>query len=354
LSDGGREATSPGQYRGDVRFRAPSALAIATLAGSLFLSACNDVNPPAATVNGTEISKVDFLDRLESFQAQGDAFARTPIFEGVPVNTSITDGIGADFARRLLSLEVQTTLILEKAKADGLNLVDGDWAEADRNAAGFFGEATDLLRPEDQEYYRSVFRAVEAIGRNEAKGQAPDAVEVMCLSHILVEDRALADELKTQLDDGADFAELAAANSIDTGSGANGGSLDNPDGGCNSVEFVATSYVPEFAEAALAAPVNEVTDPVESQSGFHLIKVTDRKVAGPDDPSVQAQIAQIESDAFGEWYGPALAEAKVEVDPRFGVWDGPTQSVVPNPPTLANQEDLVDLDGLTVTDGSNG
>jgi hypothetical protein len=354
LSDGGREATSPGQYRGDVRFRAPSALAIATLAGSLFLSACNDVNPPALTVNGTEISRVDFLDRLEYFQSKGDLFAEAPIFQQAPVNTSITDGIGADFARSLLSLEAQLAFIVAKAKGDGLDIENGDWTAEDSRVSRIFGDAAAELRPDVQEHYRSLYRALTAIGKNESKDLPSMQFEVLCLSHILVDDLVTATDLKGQLDQGADFAALARDNSTDPGSAANGGSLDSPDGSCYSPEAVAGGFIPEFAEAALAAAVDEVTVPVRTQYGYHLIKVTKRGIVGADDPSARSAVEARQNQAFSKWFEVEWPAAQVEVDPRFGVWDGPTQSVVPNPPTLANQEDLVDLDGLTVTDGSNG
>ncbi|QFT88258.1 Foldase protein PrsA 1 precursor [Bacillus sp. THAF10] len=91
-------------------------------------------------------------------------------------------------------------------------------------------------------------------------------------SHILVEDEATAKEVKQKLDEGADFAELAKEYSTDPGSAQNGGDLD---------WFGAGMMVPEFEEAAYSLEVNEISEPVQSTHGFHIIKVTDKKEKEP-------------------------------------------------------------------------
>jgi peptidyl-prolyl cis-trans isomerase C len=76
--------------------------------------------------------------------------------------------------------------------------------------------------------------------------------------------KAKATELRKQIAAGASFEELAKKESDDTGSGANGGDLG---------DFNHGQMVPEFEAAAFAAKVGEVTEPVRTQYGFHLIKV---------------------------------------------------------------------------------
>ena len=100
-------------------------------------------------------------------------------------------------------------------------------------------------------------------------------------SHILVavprdaddaaraEARAKIDDLKAQLDAGADFAELAKANS-DCPSKANGGSLGR---------FGRGMMVPEFEDAAFSQEVGKVGDVVETTFGYHLVLVTKRSDA---------------------------------------------------------------------------
>ncbi|MEF3046011.1 peptidylprolyl isomerase [Tabrizicola sp. L79] len=89
-------------------------------------------------------------------------------------------------------------------------------------------------------------------------------------AHILVDSEEKANELKTQLDGGADFAELAKANSTDTGSGANGGDLG---------WFGLGMMVKPFEEAVVAAEPGKVVGPVQSQFGYHLIMVKETRVA---------------------------------------------------------------------------
>jgi peptidyl-prolyl cis-trans isomerase C len=89
-------------------------------------------------------------------------------------------------------------------------------------------------------------------------------------AHILVATQEEADKLKADLAGGADFAELAKANSTDTGSGANGGDLG---------WFGLGMMVKPFEDAVVAAKVGDVTGPVQTDFGFHLILVKETRVA---------------------------------------------------------------------------
>lgn len=93
-------------------------------------------------------------------------------------------------------------------------------------------------------------------------------------SHILVADEATAKKLKKQLDDGADFAKLAKKNSTDTSSAENGGELG---------WFGPDEMVGAFTDAAYSMKKGEISDPVKSDYGYHIIKVEntrDKKVDG--------------------------------------------------------------------------
>jgi foldase protein PrsA len=89
-------------------------------------------------------------------------------------------------------------------------------------------------------------------------------------SHILVADEATAKEVKEKLDAGEDFAELAKEYSTDTGSAESGGDLGF---------FGEGSMVAEFEEAAFSMKVDEISEPVKTEHGYHIIKVTDKQDA---------------------------------------------------------------------------
>ncbi|MDP9112225.1 MAG: peptidylprolyl isomerase [Acidobacteriota bacterium] len=83
----------------------------------------------------------------------------------------------------------------------------------------------------------------------------------------LSDDEALAKakDVRAKLVAGGDFAELAKTESDDAGSGANGGTLG---------DFTRGRMVPQFEEAAFALKVNEISEPVKTQFGYHIIQVT--------------------------------------------------------------------------------
>lgn len=87
------------------------------------------------------------------------------------------------------------------------------------------------------------------------------------VAHILVADEGKAKELKAKLDAGADFGTLAKENSLDTGTKNNGGSL-------GFVEYNTKELVSEFVEGFKNLKEGQVSEPVKSIYGYHLIKVT--------------------------------------------------------------------------------
>ena len=84
--------------------------------------------------------------------------------------------------------------------------------------------------------------------------------------HILVPSEEQCNDLKKQLGDGSDFAELAKAHS-QCPSGKEGGGLGT---------FGPGQMVPEFDKVVFSAPVGEVQGPVKTQFGYHLLEVTMR------------------------------------------------------------------------------
>merc|ERR1711988_2012288 len=85
-------------------------------------------------------------------------------------------------------------------------------------------------------------------------------------SHILVKDEAKAKELMTEIEGGADFADLAAKHST-CPSGKSGGSLGS---------FGPGQMVPEFDKVVFSGELKKVLGPVKTQFGYHLIWISSR------------------------------------------------------------------------------
>lgn len=119
--------------------------------------------------------------------------------------------------------------------------------------------------------------------------------------------REKTEDLLRQIKDGADFAELARANST-CPSAAQGGDLDF---------FTKGRMVPPFEKAAFALEVGKVSDIVETQFGYHIIKVTDRKDAGTTSfeqarDNIIKQLTQKKQAEFANKYIESLkAEASI-------------------------------------------
>ncbi len=96
--------------------------------------------------------------------------------------------------------------------------------------------------------------------------------EEVSARHILVDTQEEAKALKEKIDKGADFAQLAKENSKDPGSKDDGGNLGY---------FGHGQMVPQFEEVVFKLKKGEVSDPVKTQFGWHLVKLEDRRVKQP-------------------------------------------------------------------------
>jgi hypothetical protein len=131
-----------------------------------------------------------------------------------------------------------------------------------------------------------------------------------------------ADELKAQLDGGADFATLASQVSDDPSSKAKGGDL-----GCAPKG----QYDTAFDDAAWSQAVGVVGAPVKSVYGYHLILVTDRRERTFDEIKDKLQEALDEQDqkALQDWVTSAARSASVSVASGVGSWNASTGVIEP-------------------------
>ena len=123
--------------------------------------------------------------------------------------------------------------------------------------------------------------------------------------HILVETEAQANAILASLKKGGKFEDIAKKQSKDPGSGANGGDLDWAAPG---------NYVKEFSDAMVALNKGQVSGPVQSQFGFHIIRLDDvREAQLPALEDVKPQIVQqMTQQRMATFQQELRAKAKVE------------------------------------------
>jgi len=119
------------------------------------------------------------------------------------------------------------------------------------------------------------------------------------------ESLAKATDLRKKIMEGGDFAALAKTESDDVGSGNVGGDLGN---------FKRGQMVPAFEQAAFSAKLNEVTEPVKTQFGYHIIKVEKR--AGFEEMKPELE-KRVKPDAAREEVENFRKKATVTFDDAF-------------------------------------
>ena len=143
------------------------------------------------------------------------------------------------------------------------------------------------------------------------------------VEHILVADKADAERIAAEVTP-ATFAETAKKESIDPGSAQQGGSL----GGPTSLAQFQTQFDPDFVAATLALQPGEISEPVKTQFGWHVIRLVRRHVAPFEDVRPQLEANQANTE-FGDWLIEQLGTTSVDVNPRFGRFDHDTGQVLP-------------------------
>ena len=122
-------------------------------------------------------------------------------------------------------------------------------------------------------------------------------------SHILVEDEQTANDIKSRLDNGEDFASLAKEYSKDTASAQNGGALG---------AFAKGQMVKEFEDAAFSMKEGEISAPVKSQFGYHIIKVNSIKDSFED--SKEEITKKIKDQKYADYIKKLHEESNVVTD----------------------------------------
>jgi parvulin-like peptidyl-prolyl isomerase len=172
-------------------------------------------------------------------------------------------------------------------------------------------------------------------------------VEQINVQHILTTTREGALQIKAQLEQGADFTELANTQSkeqldnIAQGNLPNGGNLGwFPREGSNLVK--------EFVEGAWPVPEGGISDPVFTSFGYHIIKVLDREVR----PLEQATIDNLKNRYYTDWFNQAYDELRPTIQTNIpAATPIPTEAplVEPTPPPAQTPAPQTPAGGQTPT-----
>jgi len=240
-----------------------------------------------ATVNGTEITEADLTLAMSDLDQQFQQLAPEQ--------------------RRAAALSALIEIKLAAAESTKAGIADSD--DFKRRMAFLRERALHSAFVEEQIAGAITDEQVRARYDQEI-ANTPPTNEVKA-AHILVPTEEEAKAVIAELDAGKDFAELAKEKSSD-GAAQNGGDLGY---------FGPGRMVPEFEQAAFALDVGAYTkEPVKSQFGWHVIKVTDKRVQQP--PAFEQVAQQIRSIMLRENYLAKVTEmrkaAKVDVaDPEL-------------------------------------
>jgi len=130
--------------------------------------------------------------------------------------------------------------------------------------------------------------------------------EEVKVAHILVDSEEKAKDVKGKLKKGAKFEAVAKDMSSDDGTKANGGELGYVSKG---------QLVPEFEEKALSMKVDEISDPVKTQFGWHIIKVINKRpIKMPSKEEAKPNInAKLSREAIEKYLNSLSTKAEVKI-----------------------------------------
>jgi peptidyl-prolyl cis-trans isomerase C len=263
------------------------ACAVALLAGLLSLPAltgrsfAQEADPVVARVNGADIRASDVAIAEEDL---GASLGQQP-----------------EEAKRDSALSFLTDMTLIAKAAEAQNLANGD--DFKRRLAYFRSKILMEMLLQRQAKSSVTDEALRKL-YDDATSQMKGEKEVRA-RHILVETEDEAKAILAELKKGGDFAEIAKQKSKDPSAAAEGGDLGY---------FTKDQMVPEFSEVAFKLEKGQLSDPVKSQFGWHIIKVEDKRDRPvPEFDKVKDQLeTYLQRRAQAELITKLRTEGKVE------------------------------------------
>jgi peptidyl-prolyl cis-trans isomerase C len=160
-----------------------------------------------------------------------------------------------------------------------------------------------------QDYVKNNPITADAIKQGYDKMKEDMGSKEFDIRHILVKTEAEAKSIAAKLKKGAKFDKLAKESSMDAGSKDNGGDL-----GWVPVGNISNTYVKPFADAVLALKKGDISAPVESQFGWHIIQVKDvRDIKLPTMDELKPKLMQrLQQDAVKKYIADLRDKAKIE------------------------------------------
>jgi parvulin-like peptidyl-prolyl isomerase len=193
----------------------------------------------------------------------------------------------------------------------------------DKNSADYFqraAQATGLTETEIRQILAqdALRQKVEDI----VVGKPQDQQEQIKSRHILAKDEATAKDIMAALQQGESFADLAKADSQDTGSAGQGGEL----GWKGKGDYV-SSFGQEFDDALWSdkVKIGDVIGPIQAQDGYHIIQIEGREVRTLTD----TEKTDLQNKKFDDWLTKLRKDKDVQT---FDIW----YQRVPSTPTLAD------------------
>ena len=190
-----------------------------------------------------------------------------------------------------LTITVTPTATIAPMTLEQFEARRAEWAKAAQEGAGGFREA-DFRQLLDSSLYRD--KLAEAL-----KTEFPTTEEQIHARHILVETREEAESALSRLDQGEAFEDLAAELSMDESNKDTGGDLG---------WFPRGQMVPEFDAAAFALQPGETSEIVETQFGFHIVRIDERDA---DRELDEMLLTNHHAQMLEDWYAARRASPEV-------------------------------------------
>jgi len=297
---------------------------------SVLLAACGAVAPPAATVGDDRITDDQLAQDISAFRFLS-AINQAPC--GQPIGGETAQSACARFT---LTTLIQEDLVKGYASDHHITV---DKAEVTKSLTGLRSALGDTLDQQLAAEDLTQRDLTEIVGRILLFNEVETAVATSSVDdaqlrqlyqeqrlqftqihakHILVETKAQALRIEQQVT-AQNFGRLAEQNSIDTGSAPNGGDLGT---------LQASGLNATFVQAALALKPGQISEPIHTEFGWHIIQLVSVDVQ-PFDQVRDRLAGPLRAKAFTDWLQEQLGSRDITVNPKYGRFDPSTGNVEP-------------------------